>query len=75
MIKTITEQKDIDDYKFKFEIQKKLDLLDFKKYLEIIDSLELATKHFEKTSELNSLNMLHLEMEDYINKNLRKYLK
>ncbi|MGL4850447.1 MAG: hypothetical protein ACRC28_16265 [Clostridium sp.] len=75
MLKTIIEQKDEEDYKFKFEIQKILNSLSFEKYLEIMDSLELATESFEKTLELNSLNMLHLEMEDYIYLNLNTYLK
>ena len=71
IIKTISLQLEEEDYKFKLDIQKKLDNIDFTIYLDILEKCEKIASNIETSNELNSLNNLH----NYLIENIKLYLK
>ncbi|ENZ02081.1 hypothetical protein HMPREF1092_01316 [Clostridium thermobutyricum] len=71
IIKTISLQLEEEDYKFKLDIQKKLDNINFNIYLDILEKCEKIASNIETSNELNSLNNLH----NYLIKNIKLYLK
>ena len=71
IIKTISLQLEEEDYKFKLDIQKKLDNIDFNIYSDILEKCEKIASNIETSNELNSLNNLH----NYLIENIKLYLK
>lgn len=71
IIKAISLQLEEEDYKFKLDIQKKLDNINFNIYLDILEKCEKIASNIETSNELNSLNNLH----NYLIENIKLYLK
>ncbi|WP_297636679.1 hypothetical protein [uncultured Clostridium sp.] len=75
IVKVIYNDIDEDEYRFKKILQDKINELDFNKYLTLIEKSEKISLKLENSHELNSLNNLHMEIQEEVLKNLSEYIK